>query len=164
MIHFNLFVLLACHLFPVDYESMCGKYSLSSEVVALLTAAPSQFGQTYRPIAGDETQNKSLNKKAVKMDKKYTDTEAGNLKKVTDAFEAWRNGTGSPFQLLREDASWTIVGNSVASKEYKGRKAFIDEVIAPFNSRMAKPLVPTVRGIYADGDTVVVLFDAEGTA
>jgi len=66
--------------------------------------------------------------------------------------------------LLTDDANWTIVRNSVVAKEYKGRKAFIDEVIVPFNARMAKPLVPTVRGIYADGDTVVVLFDAEGTA
>jgi ketosteroid isomerase-like protein len=131
----------------------------------ILIGAATHFGQTYRAIAGDEAAlNEPLSKQAVKMDKKYTQTEAENLKKVKDAFEAWRNGTGSPFQLLKDDASWTIVGNSVASKEYKSRKAFIDQVIAPFNARMAKPLVPTIRGIYADGDTVVVLFDAESTA
>jgi uncharacterized protein len=28
---------------------------------------------------------------------------------------------------------------------------------------MAKPLVPTVRGIYADSDMVVILFDAAAT-
>jgi len=26
---------------------------------------------------------------------------------------------------------------------------------------MSTPLVPTVRGLYADGDTVIILFDAE---
>jgi uncharacterized protein GlcG (DUF336 family) len=36
------------------------------------------------------------------------------------------------------------------------------EVIGPFNARMAKPLTPTVRGIYADGDMVITLFDGEG--
>ena len=36
-------------------------------------------------------------------------------------------------------------------------------MIDPFNARMSKPLVPTVRGIYADGDTVIILFDAEAT-
>lgn len=36
-------------------------------------------------------------------------------------------------------------------------------MIAPFNARMATPLVPTVRGIFADGDTVIILFDAEAT-
>jgi hypothetical protein len=34
-------------------------------------------------------------------------------------------------------------------------------MINPFNARMATPLVPTVRGIYADGDVVIILFDAE---
>jgi ketosteroid isomerase-like protein len=29
---------------------------------------------------------------------------------------------------------------------------------------MAKPLVPDVRGIYADGDTVIIFFDASATA
>ena len=99
-----------------------------------------------------------------KMDKKYTEVEARNLKKVKDSFEAWRNRSGSPYQLLSENVSWTIVGNSLASKEYKSRKAFIDEVITPFNARMSKPLVPSIRSIYADGDTVIVLFDAQGMA
>jgi ketosteroid isomerase-like protein len=98
------------------------------------------------------------------MNEKYSETEAANLKTVKDGFPAWKNGTGSPYQLLDENASWTIVGNSLASKEYKGRKAFIEEVITPFNARMAKPLVPTIRDIYADGDTVIVFFDAEGIA
>jgi hypothetical protein len=29
---------------------------------------------------------------------------------------------------------------------------------------MMKPLVPTVRGMFADGDMVVILFDAAATA
>ena len=143
----------------------CRTFILVALILGLLIGAATHFGQTYRAIASDEAAlNKPFSKQAVNMDKQYTETEAGNLKKVTNAFEAWRNGTGSPFQLLQDDASWTIVGNSVAAKEYKSRQAFIDQVIAPFNARMAKPLVPTIRGIYADGDTVVVLFDAEGTA
>ena len=36
-------------------------------------------------------------------------------------------------------------------------------MIGPFNARMATPLVPTVRGIYADGDMVIILFDAAAT-
>ena len=143
----------------------CRTFILVALILGLLIGAATHFGQTYRAFASDEAaHNKPFSKQAVNMDKQYTETEAGNLKKVTNAFEAWRNGTGGPFQLLKDDASWTIVGNSVAAKEYKSRQAFIDQVIAPFNARMAKPLVPTIRGIYADGDTVVVLFDAEGTA
>jgi ketosteroid isomerase-like protein len=36
----------------------------------------------------------------------------------------------------------------------------MDEVSNPFNARMSKPLVPTVRSIYVDGDTVIIFFDA----
>jgi ketosteroid isomerase-like protein len=57
----------------------------------------------------------------------------------------------------------TIVGSSPLSKTYT-RQAFRDEVIHPFNARMATPLVPAVRGIYADGDVVITLFDAAATA
>lgn len=38
------------------------------------------------------------------------------------------------------------------------------EVIRPFNARMQGGLKPTVRNIYADGDTVIVFFDARGAA
>ena len=82
---------------------------------------------------------------------------------VQASFDRWRNGTGSPFELLIDDAEWTIVGSSPLSKTYR-KQQFLDEVIRPFNARMAEPLVPSVRGIYADGDMVVILFDAAATA
>jgi ketosteroid isomerase-like protein len=83
---------------------------------------------------------------------------------VRSAFQAWRDGTGSPFDLLTDDASWTIVGRSAAAGRYDGRDAFLRAVIRPFNARMRVPLKPAVRHIHTDGDTVIVLFDAEGTA
>lgn len=89
--------------------------------------------------------------------------EDGNKALVRAGFDRWRNGTGSPFELLGPDAEWTIVGSSPLSKTYS-RQQFLDEVIHPFNARMATPLVPTVRGIYADGDMVIVFFDAAATA
>lgn len=98
------------------------------------------------------------------MERKYSDEENANLRAVRKGFDDWSNGTGSPYQLLDDNVSWTIVGDSLASKEYPSRKAFIDEVITPFNQRMSKGLVPKIRDIYADGDTVIVFFDAEGTA
>ena len=83
---------------------------------------------------------------------------------VQASFDAWRAGTGSPFDLLAEDATWTIVGRSAASKTYESRAAFLEHVIRPFNARMARGLKPAVRNIYSDGDAVIVFFDAEGTA
>lgn len=83
---------------------------------------------------------------------------------VAASFEAWKAGTGGPFDLLADDASWTIVGRSVAAKTYAGREAFLRDVIRPFNARLRVPLKPTIRRLYADGDTIIVFFDASGTA
>ena len=91
-------------------------------------------------------------------------TESQNRAMIERSFNAWQNGTGSPFDLLAANATWTIVGRSVAAKTYDSREAFMREVIRPFNARMAVGLKPDIKGIYADGDTVVVLFDARATA
>jgi ketosteroid isomerase-like protein len=93
-----------------------------------------------------------------------TDTAATNKAIIEQSFDAWRNGTGSPFDLLAENATWTIVGKSVASKTYESRDAFMREVIRPFNARMSVGLKPEMRHLYADGDTVIAFFDAHGIA
>jgi len=90
--------------------------------------------------------------------------EDHNRALIAQSFEAWRNRTGGPYDLLADDAVWTITGNSLASKTYPSREAFMSEVIRPFNARMATPLSPTIRQLYAEGDTVVAFFDASGTA
>jgi ketosteroid isomerase-like protein len=90
-------------------------------------------------------------------------TQEENKALVRASFERWRDGTGSPFELLAPDAEWRITGSSPLSRTYT-RQQFLDDVIGPFNARMATPLVPLVRDIYADGDTVIMLFDAAATA
>jgi ketosteroid isomerase-like protein len=89
---------------------------------------------------------------------------AANKAAVQASFNRWVDGTGSPFDLLEPTASWTIVGSSPLSKTYDSRQQFMDEVIKPFNARMKSRLVPTMRGLYADDDTVVIFFDANATA
>jgi uncharacterized protein len=92
------------------------------------------------------------------------DIEARNREAVQAGFDAWRNGTGGVFDLLVPDAKWTIVGNAPVSRTYTSKQEFLDVVINPFNARLSKRLIPTVRGIYTDGDMVIALFDGEGTA
>jgi uncharacterized protein len=93
-----------------------------------------------------------------------TSSEAeANRATIAEGLQAWADGTGSPYDLLAPNVSWTIAGNSKASKTYPSKEAFMSEVIRPFNARMSTRLVPTVHRIYADGDTVVAHFDAKGT-
>jgi uncharacterized protein len=96
------------------------------------------------------------------MARDYT-KEGSNKAVVQASFDRWKSGTGGPFELLAPDAEWTIVGSSPLSKTYHSKKEFLDDVINPFNARMSTPLVPTIRGMYADGDTVIILFDAAAT-
>jgi hypothetical protein len=83
---------------------------------------------------------------------------------IAKAMDAWAAGTGGPYDLLSDDAVWTISGNSLASKTYASKEAFLSEVIRPFNARMRERLIPRVHRLYADGDTVVAHFDASGIA
>jgi len=88
----------------------------------------------------------------------------GNKAIIQKAFDAWAAGTGGPYDLLADNVSWTITGNSLAAGTYPSREAFMSEVIRPFNARMSSGLKPTIRSMYEEGGTVVVFFDATGTA
>jgi hypothetical protein len=98
------------------------------------------------------------------MEQTTRELEASNKALIEAKFTAWAAGTGSPYELLADDATWTITGRSLASKTYSSREAFMNEVIRPFNARMSVGLKPTIRNIYAESDTVVVHFDAKGMA
>jgi len=98
------------------------------------------------------------------MAQSKTETENRNKALVQEKFDAWKAGSGSPFDLLADDASWTIVGHSDASKTYPTKEAFLAEVIRPFNARMKEGIKPSIRSLHADGDAVIMFFDAAGTA
>lgn len=92
------------------------------------------------------------------------DTASANVALVSTAFEAWRDGTGSVFDLLHDDVAWTIAGSSPVSGVHRSKAAFMDEAVAPINARLSTPITPTVRHIVAQGDTVVVLWDGVAAA
>lgn len=98
------------------------------------------------------------------MTERDADLEQANKATIRAAFDDWAAGSGGPFTLLAPDATWTIVGNSPVSRTFGSRQEFLDVVIDPFNARLATPLVPTVRALYADGDTVIAYFTATATA
>jgi uncharacterized protein len=93
-------------------------------------------------------------------------TEA-NRELTRRAFEAWQEGTGVIADLFAEDMVWRIEGHSVASREYATAQQFIDEVLRPFAARFdpTRPFRPVrIRSVFADDDTVVVVWDGQGTA
>lgn len=87
-----------------------------------------------------------------------------NIAAIRERFDAWGKGKGSPYDLLADNVEWTIAGQSAASRVYTSREDFLSNVIRPFGARMSTPLAPTIRNIYRDGDTVILHFDAAGTA
>ncbi len=94
------------------------------------------------------------------------DTEA-NREIIRAAFEAWRDGTAPIADVFAPDMVWRIEGHSLASREYRDKQQFVDEVLAPFGARFsaAQPFRPsTIRSVHADGDTVVVVWDGRGIA
>jgi len=96
----------------------------------------------------------------------HTEIES-NRNTIRGAFEAWQDGTGVIADVFAADMVWRIEGHSLASKEYTGSRAFIDEVLTPFGARFAagerfRPI--RIRSIHADGDTVIVVWDGHGVA
>jgi ketosteroid isomerase-like protein len=90
--------------------------------------------------------------------------ERANKETIRTAFDAQGQEQAGIFDLLAADVRWTIVGNCVVSGTYLSKQQFLDRALVPFNARMSSPTVRTIRGLYADGDTVIVYFDGVSTA
>ena len=92
---------------------------------------------------------------------------AANRRTITDAFEAWRAGSGVIADVFAPEMVWRIEGHSMASRQYDSKQQFVDEVLAPFGARFStdEPFRPiTIRSIHADDDTVIVVWDGRGVA
>jgi len=93
-------------------------------------------------------------------------TEA-NRETIRQAFDAWSDGSRAISEVFAPDMVWRIEGHSLASKEYRDKQQFIDEVLTPFGARFrpSDPFRPiAVRSVHADGDTAIVLWDGRGIA
>lgn len=93
-----------------------------------------------------------------------TNKEVRNRALVTDAFDRWSKGTGDVFNLLADDVVWHITGfNPAVAQTYRSRQALLDAAARPLSARLSKPLKPTVRRIWTDGDDVLVHWDGAAT-
>jgi uncharacterized protein len=86
-----------------------------------------------------------------------------NREIVTQAFDAWVEGTYLFDDLLADDIVWTIHGSDPVAGTYRDRDDFVERASRPIVSRLATPIVPQVHAIWAEGDTVIVRFDGSAT-
>lgn len=85
---------------------------------------------------------------------------------VKQAFEDWMNGTGNVSRIFAPNMTWEVFGRSAASGRYESAADFATKVLVPLNKRFidADPMRPTkIRTVYADGPTVIVIWDGGGT-
>lgn len=90
-------------------------------------------------------------------------TATDNADRVRAAFNAWRAGTGSVFDLLTENAVWTIAGQSPVSGVHRSRQSFRDDAVRPIHARLATPIQPEITDVIAQGDNVVVIWEGQAT-
>lgn len=85
--------------------------------------------------------------------------------RVRTAFEAWAKGEGDIFnELLSEQVVWTIEGSGRYARTYTSRAQFLAEAVEPLGRRLARPVRPTVRRMFSEGNTVAVVWDGEAVA
>lgn len=93
---------------------------------------------------------------------------ATNKAVVTTAFIGWMGGQSEALQsLLSDDIEWNISGNSAAAGKTKGKSELMRKVLGPFGARFStskNPFRPReLKGVFADGDVVIVHFSGAGT-
>ena len=81
---------------------------------------------------------------------------------VREAFDRWSAGEGSLNDLLADDAEVVIPGTLPHCGVFT-KSAFVRDIATPFMARFSEAPAPRAIRIWADGDDVVVLADAEGT-
>lgn len=87
-----------------------------------------------------------------------------NRETVNKAFAAWKAGGQTFFDdVLAPDVVWTIKGSGPSAGVYRGRQDLIERAVKPLSIRLASPIRPTVRHLWAEGEHVVIHWDGETT-
>lgn len=152
-----------------------GSFTILGAIAADATKAKGQWQVATIPDRAALNQLLSLNQSSAIA--KFTEATQVNSANLSDTemieqrnkqivqqyFDHWRNKTGSFFDLLAPDATWTVSGTGAGVGTYR-KQELLDQVINPTSARLSTQIVPTVRGIWADGDMVIALWDGEATA
>ena len=87
-----------------------------------------------------------------------------NKRLIQEAFTAWANGDGMAFfNLLADDATWTVMGSCPISGTYVGRRQLVENALKPQRAKLTGPPTPVVKNMIAEGNTVVIQWMGRGT-
>ncbi|MCC8409149.1 nuclear transport factor 2 family protein [Mucilaginibacter sp. UR6-1] len=88
---------------------------------------------------------------------------ASNKKQIQTAFDNWKKGKGTVFDLLDENVTWVVAGSSPVSGTYRSKKELLD-VVRQINAKLSGPIVPEVKQIIAQDDVVVAVWQGKAPA
>jgi uncharacterized protein len=72
-------------------------------------------------------------------------------------FAALAEGDGAPFRdVLADDVAWTLTGTTRWSRTYRGKRAVLDELLAPLFARFGDRYTAIATRLIAEDDLVVV--------
>jgi ketosteroid isomerase-like protein len=87
-----------------------------------------------------------------------------NKQTIGKAFAAWTAGGQTFFDdVLAPNVVWTIKGSGPSAGVYRGRQDLLERAVQPLSARLASPIRPTVRNLWAEGSHVIVEWDGETT-
>lgn len=82
---------------------------------------------------------------------------AANKALLQAAFAELAEGNGAPFvELMADDFSWTIAGQSAWSRTWRGKRAVREELFRPLFARFADTYTSEAKRFIAEDDFVVV--------
>lgn len=82
---------------------------------------------------------------------------------VATYFDKWKNEGLSFFDLLDENVSWTVAGNSPVSKTYQGKTSFKESAVQPILKQLSTPLQPELISLTNDKKYIWLHFKANAT-
>ena len=82
---------------------------------------------------------------------------AENKRFMQEIFSELAAGKAERFsEAMAEDFSWTIIGSTEWSGSYRGKRAVLDDLMAPLLAQFADRYTNTAERFIAEGDHVVV--------
>jgi ketosteroid isomerase-like protein len=87
-----------------------------------------------------------------------------NRQLIQRVFEEMAAGNSRPFvELLAEDASWTVKGQTPWSRTYRGKTTILADLLGQLRARLADRYRAAAERVLADGDYVVVQATGQAT-